>query len=72
VSIVRPLCEFCQNRFSDGTLRCRAFPDGIPEPIITQEADHRLPYAGDNGIRFETDGTSEDEIERMFAGRPLT
>lgn len=66
MDVVRPLCEFCRNRASDGTLRCRAFPDGIPEDIITQDADHRAPYTGDGGIMFETDGTSAKDIAEMF------
>lgn len=67
MEVVRPLCEYCQNRYADGTLRCRAFPDGIPEAIITQEADHRVPFDGDNGILFESDGfVSDQEIAQMF------
>ena len=31
----------------------RAFPDGIPEPIWHVRNDHREPWPGDNGIRFE-------------------
>ena len=50
------LCLFC-DRFG-GTvvdadpLKCLAFPDGIPQPILRSEADHRKPFDGDNGIRF--------------------
>lgn len=32
---------------------CDAYPDGIPEAIITGEHDHTQPYPGDNGIRWE-------------------
>jgi hypothetical protein len=32
---------------------CAAFPDGIPDDIDLGGFDHRLPYPGDHGIRFE-------------------
>ena len=34
-------------------LLCKAFPDGIPEELLTGEIDHTKPYKGDNGITFE-------------------
>jgi hypothetical protein len=44
-------CIICAHfRFSGG---CDAFPDGIPEAILTSEHDHTEPYPGDNGVRFE-------------------
>jgi len=32
---------------------CKAYPDGIPEEILTGEHDHTTPYKGDNGNQFE-------------------
>jgi hypothetical protein len=32
---------------------CSAFPDGIPDEILTGKHDHTKPYKGDKGILFE-------------------
>jgi hypothetical protein len=45
-------CVWCQHRLSNGR-RCRAFPGGIPDAILRNRHDHRLPYEGDSGLRFE-------------------
>jgi hypothetical protein len=60
------ICEACahvkatDNPDHDGesvytieTWFCRAFPDGVPWDIYPEGFDHRLPYPGDGGIRFE-------------------
>ena len=44
-------CFVCGRYINKG--RCYAFPNGIPEEILTGEFDHSKPYPGDNGIRFE-------------------
>ena len=44
-------CALCKHKVLG--LRCAAYPDGIPPEILTGEHDHREPYKGDNGIRFE-------------------
>ena len=33
-------------------LACAAFPRGIPDGIFLGRIDHRLPYPGDHGLRW--------------------
>lgn len=50
-----PICMYCKHyrRDAEGFV-CGAFPDGIPEAILSNQADHREAVKGDNGIRFES------------------
>ncbi len=32
---------------------CAAYPDGVPDHLLLDQADHRRPYPGDGGILFE-------------------
>lgn len=71
MTMVKPQCSFCSHFHSarkDGDF-CDAFPDkdGIPVEIILNEVDHRKPYPGDNGIRFDQLTAKEQRIkERGF------
>ncbi len=54
-----PQCFGCRHFHrgdpGDGPMTCDAFPDGegIPMAILLGDHDHREPYNGDHGLRFE-------------------
>ena len=51
-----PQCFDCKHLFlgkDNPGMKCSAFPDGIPIEIRKNRHDHRQPYQGDHGIRFE-------------------
>lgn len=61
ITSLAPYCLSCIHLTSEGAglsseaFRCDAFPDGVPMKILTWDADHREPIAGDDGIQFEQD-----------------
>lgn len=42
---------FCLNKM-EGRWNCTAYPEGIPDEIMSNEVDHRYPHEGDRGIQF--------------------
>jgi len=55
---VLPQCLRCKHfqpppRTGPAPYACAAFPAGIPREILLAEHDHRRPFPGDHGIRFE-------------------
>jgi hypothetical protein len=65
--ILSPQCARCAHyrgpggkikRIGDGFamiafVTCDAYPRGIPGKICSERHDHRFPFKGDHGIRFE-------------------
>jgi hypothetical protein len=64
-----PICIFCTH-FTGSVTKgwvCEAFPAGIPEEIAYEDVDHRQPYPGDHGIRFEPkDKDAAEYAEYLF------
>ena len=54
---VAPLCMWCKHLFAGASpsLRCAAFPQGIPGAVLRSEVDHRKRIPGDRGVLFEQD-----------------
>jgi len=67
------ICLACKHLRSAST--CAAYPARIPRAILFQHYDHRTPFAGDGGIRFETATGKQhlveafDHVERLIADR---
>lgn len=65
-----PICESC-SRLRPGPdgfgFECEAFPDGIPDEIILDGFDHREPFPGDHGVRWELDAGDPAAEARLAA-----
>jgi hypothetical protein len=66
-----PLCVACRRlrRPVRGRRACAAFPGGVPAPLLDAAADHREPYPGDQGIRFEPDRDAPDSVPSRVTAR---
>ncbi len=53
--MITPQCLACRHLRDgrDPAMACAAFPSGIPDAILTNRHDHRQPFEGDGGVRFE-------------------
>lgn len=70
-TVMPPICVGCTRL--KGTLdnpKCDAFPLAIPADILLSKADHRQPYEGDNGIRYEPKTEADAQYAAfIFKGR---
>ena len=49
-----PICLWCVHHHGQQSIStCDAFPEGIPEQVMSASADHMEPIPGDSGITFE-------------------
>lgn len=50
-----PQCFHCKylDRSTNLKLKCKAFPEGIPDELAYETVKHDKPYLGDQGFRFE-------------------
>jgi hypothetical protein len=60
------LCDCCKHYREGDT--CAAFPEGIPWDMLYMYHDHREPYPGDQGIRFEVrdDDQARTRLQHVY------
>lgn len=69
-----PLCQDCKHftGVEPGIgFACRAFGDGIPVEILSSSVDHREPFKGDGGVRYEPRVMDETELANAIANGEL-
>ena len=72
-SVAPPLCYGCKHQDTEDRLKCGAFPAGIPQEILLSRADHRKPFPGDKGIRFDPKTKEDaDYADALFAPEPTS
>jgi len=59
-----PMCMECARHYGD--LTCEAFPEGIPDPIVMNQHDHREAFKGDKDLLF-----LQDQSIRGASGSPF-
>jgi hypothetical protein len=66
--MIESLCGWCVRHRGHQGLTCDAFPEGIPPDVYEARWDHRFPYPGDHGIRFDLDPerVKHQESRRFF------
>ena len=52
-----PIIDCLKCKYLKEKMKCLAFPDGIPNDIISGKVSHKKPHKNDNGIQFEENKT---------------
>ena len=67
-----PICLWCVHHHGQQSITtCDAFPEGIPEEVMSASADHMEPIPGDSGITFELKpGARFPEVLYPLSDRP--
>ncbi len=69
--LLPPMCLFCRHynqESADGEPDCAAF-DEIPDAIFVGDFDHRRPFPGDKGVRFELEPALAGDFDEVMAVR---
>jgi len=53
-------CSTCRHLLPVVGWKCKAFPGGIPPAMMFDEHEHRQPFPGDHGVRYEPVGAAVD------------
>lgn len=66
-----PMCAACVHLISEPKMSgekptCTAFPGGIPLRIYYERGDHRKPWPGDDGVRFQQD-PSKPPLDEFYS-----
>ena len=71
-----PQCRYCQHLLPGESVKCKAFPKGIPGDILMNRLDHREKVEGDRGYQFkpvnkEADKSQKRAMTREYENLPL-
>lgn len=56
------LCLYCKHRLEGPSMRCLAYPDGVPRRFRLGDDLHIRPTEGDHGVQYEmADGLTESQ-----------
>jgi hypothetical protein len=57
-------CVVCRHK-TVGSSTCAAFPEGIPQQILTNAVSHADPHSGDGGVRLMLTEITRSTFEQI-------